>query len=378
MTAEKEFNESTICPLCGNRASNFSVGESNLRFLRSRIQEKNVNEALNICATAWNMFPELRLHSDSKEIVDLLLDHIQQRLAKALVPLEMIAKLTSPLNEKLEGLIEKLPQDVKKQFQEITIQLAKETKTVQEIAKNSAEPIQRDVRELSLTINSLLNKPNLSGLVKEKTLELSWNESFTKDKVTRKGGAGQPDLVIEPFVDFSGGKIGQKIVVERKGGKQKYCGIHLQQTIEHARVEGAHFGLLVYDSSENLVEAHKPLFLTTIQEITLAVTDAESGTWRVAREVFEIFQNILPVGVPGQHIDFKELERTINEMASVNQEIEALRKCNNSTITNLEKTRNLINKLEESINGYQEKLRYLVLDQVASKRFKTHIPAPIN
>ena len=83
MTVEKEFNESIICPLCGNRASSFGVSESNLRFLRSRIQEKNVNEALNICATAWSMFPELRLHSDSKEIVDLLLEHIQQQLAKA-------------------------------------------------------------------------------------------------------------------------------------------------------------------------------------------------------------------------------------------------------------------------------------------------------
>ena len=80
----------------------------------------------------------------------------------------MIAKLTSPLNEKLEGLIEKLPQDVKKQFQEITIQLAKETKTVQEIAKNSTEPIQKDVKELSLTINTLLNKPDLQWISERK------------------------------------------------------------------------------------------------------------------------------------------------------------------------------------------------------------------
>ena len=368
MIGDKEFDESTICPLCGNRANTFSVSESNLRFLRSRTQEKNVNEAVNICAIAWNMFPELRLHNNAKEIVDLMLENIQQQLAKALVPLEMIAKLTSPLNEKLEGLIEKLPQDVKKQFQEITIQLAKETKTVQEIAKNSTEPIQKDLKDLAETINLLVNKPSIKGLANEQTLQLGWQETFIKDKIVRKGGAGQADLVVTPYLEFSGSRYGSKIVVERKAGAQKYSGSHLAEAIMHSKAEGSKFCILVYDSPANLLELQKPVYLTMSDGITLAISDVQTGGWRTSRQVIEVIQITLPAdnAETASRIDIKRLQEAIQQIAGLNNQIELLRKNNNSAIANCEKTRENISRLEELVFCHQQSLQNLLLEKPSS------------
>ena len=100
---EKGYEQNITCPLCGGIANSFNINASNLRFLQNRVKEDNINEALTICATAWSVFPELRYRSDAKNVVDLLLDNVRQQLARALVPLETLAKMTAPINEKLKN-----------------------------------------------------------------------------------------------------------------------------------------------------------------------------------------------------------------------------------------------------------------------------------
>ncbi len=349
------------CPICGNKTTNFSISENSLRFLEQRLHEKALDEAITLSNIAWNNFPGLRLTADSKAVINGLLTGIQDQVNGALKPLNAIIKIICPLNKRLEELIGKLPEDVKKEFGEINIQLTDELKSILEAAKNSTQPVQRDVKELSDAINLLINKPLIKGTVNEETLKLSWQEVFVKDKTFKKGGAGQPDLVVVPYFEFNGARFGQKIVVERKSGKQKYSGNHLQEAIQHTKAEGSGFCVLVYDSPANLLELQKPIYLTMADGITIGITDVETGGWKVARQVFEVIQAVMPNSETngGDMLDIAKLQRTVEEMHGINSQIELLRKNNNSAISNCEKVRETINKFEELISNYQQKLKEL-------------------
>jgi hypothetical protein len=362
-----------ICPICGKKTANFNISENNLRFLNQRFREKTIDEAITLCCVGWNNFPGLRLAADSKVVINALLKGIQEQVTNALTPLDMITKMVYPLSEKLEELIATVPEGVKKEFCEINLQLTEKLKAIYEAATVATEPVQRDLKELNDTINQLINKPVSKGLVNEETLNLAWQEIFVKDKTFKKGGAGQADLVVIPHLELNGKSFGQKIVVERKSGRQKYCGIHLQEAIEHTKAEGSTYGILVYDAPSNLLEVQRPFYVSVSQGVIIAVTDVESGGWKTGREIFEVFQSVLPsdAGEDASKLDFGKLQRTIDEIATVNQQIETLRKCNNSALSNCEKARTMINKLEELIAAYQEKLRDLLYNQGTTQIWPT-------
>jgi hypothetical protein len=357
----------TKCPICGRETTNFNISEDNLRFLEQRFHDNKLDQAITLTSIAWNNFPGLRLNADSRILINGLLKGVQEQVTNALTPLDMITKIVYPLSEKLEGLIATLPEGVKKEFREINLQLTEKLKSIHEAATSATEPVQRDLKELNDTINQLINKPVCKGLVNEETLKLSWQEVFVKDKTFKKGGPGQPDLVIIPSLQLNGKGFGQKIVVERKAGRQKYSGIHLQEAIEHTKAEGSAYGIIVYDTPSNLLEVQRPFYVSMSQGVTIAITDVESGGWKTAREIFEVFQSVLPNDSVdnASRIDLAKLQRTIDEIATVNQQIETLRKCNNFTLSNCEKARTTINRLEESITAYQEKLRDLLHNQPA-------------
>jgi hypothetical protein len=350
------------CPICGSETVNFNISEDNLRFLEQRFHDNNLDQAITLTSIAWNNFPGLRLNADSRTLINGLLKGVQEQVTNALTPLDMITKMVYPLSEKLEELIATLPEGVKKEFCEINLQLTEKLKLIHEAATSATEPVQRELKELNDTINQLINKPVSKGLVNEETLKLSWQEVFVKDKTFKKGGPGQPDLVIIPSLQLNGKGFGQKIVVERKAGRQKYCGTHFQEAIEHTKAEGSTYGILVYDAPSNLLEVQRPFYVSMSQSVIIAVTDIESGGWKTARQIFEVFQSVLPSDAAdnASKIDIGKLQRTIDEIATVNQQIETLRKCNNSALSNCEKARTLINKLEELIMVYQEKLRELL------------------
>ena len=350
------------CPICGSQTTNFNISENNLRFLNQRFHDNNLDQALTISCIAWHNFPSMRFDAESKTLINGLLKGVQEQVTNALTPLDMITKMVYPLSEKLEELIVTLPEGVKNEFGYINEQLTEKLKLIHEAATSATEPVQRDLKELNDTINQLINKPASKGIVNEETLKLSWQEVFVKDKTFKKGGPGQPDLVIIPSLQLNGKGIGQKIVVERKAGKQKYCGTHFQETVEHTKAEGSTYGILVYDAPSNLLEVQRPFYVSMLQGVIIAITDVESGGWKTAREIFEVFQSVLPSDTAdnASKIDIGKLQRTIDDIATINREIETLRKCNNSALSNCEKARTLINKLEELITAYQEKLRELL------------------
>jgi hypothetical protein len=179
--------------------------------------------------------------------------------------------------------------------------------------------------------------------------------------VELKGGPGASDLIVIPYLEFNGGMRGHKIVVERKSGKQKYHGNHLHEAIKHAKNEGSKYVMLVYDKQANLLESQKPIQLLTHDDIIVAISDMETGGWRTAREALEVFQSITGNITEMQgEVDFAEIQRTLEEMQVINEQIEKLRIYNNRAINNCEKVRESIIKLENTVSKYQQRLKELL------------------
>lgn len=356
------------CPLCGNKLDIFNINEINLRFLEERVKDKTIDETVTLARIVWNNFPKLRLDVDSRAVIDELLKNVQKQVNNTLTPIDMIVKNINPLTEKLSGLTQKLPENIKNEFVETNRQLATQLRTIQDVSSKAVDPVQKQIKDLTDTINQLINKPTSKGKVGENILSYCWQETFIKDKVEIKGGAGQPDVIITPFLNFNGIRYGQKIIVERKAGKQIYNGKHLDETIAHAKAEGARYAMLIYDSTLNLVSLEKPFYLTIDNEVVIAVGDIETGGWRTAREVFEVFQSLtLKKENIKEEFDITKIQRIVEEMQSINGQIESLRKHNNCAINNCEKVRDDIAKLEGTLTAYQQKLKNHLFHQRSSK-----------
>ena len=77
--------------------------------------------------------------------------------------------------------------------------------------------------------------------------------------------------------------------------------------------------------------------------------------------IFGVLETYLPMDAssPLQKIDLKKFQKIVEEMTLLNNQIETIRKCNNSTLSNCQKAANLIGRLEESLIEYQIRLRDL-------------------
>jgi len=403
-----------VCPICGNKSDTYNISEVNVRFLQERLMDMTLDETITLARITWNTtLPGARLPSESKAVIDGLVRDIQEQVNATLAPIDMILKNIAPLIEKLENLINKVPEDIRnefaqtnkelteglreiqqiatktpleminetihpiagrldeliqklpdgirKEFTELNTQLHDKLKDIQEVAQKMNVPIQKQLKELNDMLSKLINKPTAKGQLGQRILAECWQEKFVKDIVEVKGGPGASDLIVIPYLGFNGGMYCQKIVVERKAGKQRYHGNHLHEAIKHAKNEGSTYVMLVYDKQENLLETQRPIQVLIHDDIIVAVSDMETGSWRTAREAFEVFQSIIgdPTKMEGE-VDFAEVQRTLEDMQVINEQIEKLRNYNNRAINNCEKVRENIAKLEKTILKYQLRLKELL------------------
>ena len=188
-TEEKPMTEQSLnvtCPLCGSQHNQFNISDPNLRFLLQRFDEKTLDDAITLSAIAWNNFPALKLTADSKTVINGLLKGIENQVSKAVAPLDKVIMMIQPLSQKLEGLTAKLPEDLRKEFNEINGQLTSQIKTMQDVAKGVAEPVQRDVRELSLSINAMDKQTYKLGNHKRRNPQAKLARSFCKRQNMQK------------------------------------------------------------------------------------------------------------------------------------------------------------------------------------------------
>jgi hypothetical protein len=101
------------------------------------------------------------------------------------------------------------------------------------------------------------------------------------------GGAGREDFLATSYLNNGISGYGDTISIERKSGKQTYTGAHFKETIQHAIEKGATYALIVYDTQDNLPQK---TMIARDKGVLVAAVDIQSGTWKMAREIFEVLQ----------------------------------------------------------------------------------------
>jgi len=284
------------CPICGNNIHECSVDSINLSFLEERAKDGKINAAISLARIVWNNIPELRLTSDSKAIVEGLFVAIRQELQRqvndVLMPIEVFTK-NFPM------LIEKLPEDVKKdlqrEFKETKIKLEEEFRLLREFAptfNNIADAIKtvsenvegitrkeienfkydltskfretlekmgfpepEQMRLLAQLVPSVL--PLLQELLKfqkvprEKgrhgELELlgELNDYFPGDGCKPLGSSGDTDILAEPR--YNGMSLGGRVLIESKKNNSGWSGSYLEQVQRHMKIRGERLAILAVE-----------------------------------------------------------------------------------------------------------------------------------
>ena len=160
-----------------------------------------------------------------------------------------------------------------------------------------------------------------------------------------------------PYLNSGVSRHGDRISIERKTGRQKYSGTHFDEAVQHAVSRGLSYCIIVYDTEENVPEK-----TVIVREggVLVAVTDLQSGTWQMARDMFEVLQKELGVmkkDVSEVKINTKVIQEVSNDITAVIK-ITSNVKLNNTKILNLTKKIDQdTNEITEALNLYKNKLR---------------------
>lgn len=418
MTTTSKVNVEIECPICGHRIiqNRLRIADANMKFLREHTENDTLDECITVLRLIIERIPGIQIDVSHKSALEEHVLRLQEQVAHTVVtpvallvdnanrlmerlsmmadkipadlrdefldiskeldtklenmeknaiesPLIMLNGALNPLVERLGTLSEKLPLDLRTEFKELKTDLQDKLAEIRNNAEKSSSEVGEEVKELRNTINCLINKPTTRGRFGEGVLAESWIAEFAQDIVDPKGGAGEPDALVVPYLGMNGGDYGQKISVERKAGSQRYSGRHVEESIRHAKKHGATQILLIYDSKANLPEELRPMkiILRPQQRLTIAVACFDERTWVTAREILEVLQIIdPPEDRREKEINLVELDKAISDMHAINSTIDKLRKNNNTLRRCCDGTRAHIEELEESIVSYQNRLRQVL------------------
>ena len=346
MTVEKRDQ----CYFCKNSVKEISLMESNRHFLLERVKEQNIDEAITISRIAWDNFPILKESADAKMIVETVHKGVQQTISD-----QIFAPITASINA----------------LNSLTVTLQNNPKHIQESSKQTIQSLNESIKQIVFTMNNgssvqirqiqemmsqLLYKPNIKGSVGETVLADIWPQYYRFDFVERLGGSGREDFIVTPYLNSGVSRHGDRISIERKTGKQKYSGTHFDEAVQHAVARGLSYSIIVYDTEENVPD--KSVIMRE-NGVLVAVTNIQSGTWQMARDMFEMLQK--EIGVRMQ--DVNEVKINTKVIQEVCNDITALVKFTSNVKMTNSKIVNLAKKIDqdtkettEALNFYKNKL----------------------
>jgi hypothetical protein len=233
--------------------------------------------------------------------------------------------------------------------------------------------------QIQQMLSQLIYKPSVKGSVGERILAEIWPRDYEKDHIKMLGGAGREDFLVTPYLNTGFNRYGDRISVERKSGKQKYTGAHLEEAVRHAIERGATYSIIAYDTQDNIPQQ---TMISREKEVLVAVVDIESGTWKIAREMFEFLQ---------EEMDSKK--KTVNEIniqaiQEVATDIGALVKYTSNikgkTAKLLKQTEKYkletdedLNEIRTALTNYQNKLMAAVSGIENGREEKVSIPQQV-
>ena len=299
------------CYFCNNSVNQTSLTESNRHFLIERVKEQNLDAAITISRIAWDNFPILKGSADTRKIMDTVLRGVQQTMNN-----QILAPITASINA----------------LNSLTAILQNNPKLIQESSKQTIQSLNESIKQVVFTINNgpsaqirqiqemmsqLLYKPNVKGSIGETLLGDIWLHYYKFDFVERLGGSGRDDFIVTPYLNSSVSRHGDRISIERKTGKQKYTGTHFNEAVQHANARGISYAIIVYDTVDNLPE--KTLIVRE-NGVLVAVVDIQSGTWQMARDMFEVLQkelNVRKKNVDEVKMNMKVIQEVSNDISTL-------------------------------------------------------------
>jgi hypothetical protein len=339
------------CYFCKNSGNHINLSELNKKFLLERIKEENIDEAVTIGRIAWDNFPILKESADTKKILETVLKGVQETITD-----QILTHITTSINA-LNALTATL-QNNPKQIQECSRQTIQSfNESIKQVVFTINNGPSAQIRQIQEMISQILYKPSLKGSVGETVFADIWQQYYRFDIVDRLGGSGREDLIVTPFLNSGVSRHGNKISIERKTGKQRYTGAHFNEAIQHAIARGISYSILVYDTVENVPEK---TVIVRENGVMVAVVDIQSGTWQMARDMFEVIQRELDVrekNVDEVKINMKVIREVSNDIVSLIKFTSNI-KMNSTKIQNLTKKIDQdTNEIKEAVNIYKDKLR---------------------
>ncbi len=350
------------CPIC-NSQTLVKISDANANFLRDREAEGNLDEAISLSRICWNSFPALRLSTDSKAIIEEFLESTKHWLEKQTEEvLRPITELNGALTSTVSGLStlsQSLPEGLKPHLNAAIGQLDGKIQLAETDLKGTLLNLQSGVEAIRQQLAKVTYNPSSKGDVGETSIVSVWSETFPRDLVTPKGGAGASDLLVEPYLgDGEDGHLGTLISVERKAGKQRYASTHLHKAIQHAKREGARYAVLIYDSCENLI--HKPLHLDRINGVFYVACEFETGSWKVARELIGLLQEG-EQKPGGQEVDLEKIRTTVEDMAEIEAAKDSIQRDNEKAWKANDNIRQKhLPALDDALREYRTRLQHLI------------------
>lgn len=348
-----EGTESKCC-FCIDGSRLINIAESNENFVLRRIEEENLDEAITISRVAWDNFPVLKESADTRKIVDTLLSGVQKMInEQILTPITTSTNGLSALMRTIERLTEQNPDLIEESSKRNIQCLQSELIHVKDTINGLYNTPQ--IQQISQMLSQLLYKPNSKGHAGETVLADLWPQYFNKDLIEVVGGAGREDCMVIPYLNSSISDYGEIISIERKAGKQQYTGAHLKGAVQHAIEKGALYAIIVYDAQENL--PNKTIF-TREKGVLIAVVDLCSGTWKMAREIFEILQKELSVSKKEiNEINLSIVQEVANDIGTL-LKLTADVRGNNARIRSYsEKIDEGLDEVRSALKDYQHKLK---------------------
>jgi hypothetical protein len=343
-----------LCNFCegGKRVINFT--ESNKHFLSKRIRDGNIDEAITISRIAWDNFPILKESADTKKIVETLLRGIQQTIN---------AQILTPMNTSISGLnalmstLEKNPELIQKCSEETTRNLNGHLNQILTSIKATNAP-NTQIEQIYQMLSQLIYKPSVKGSVGEKILADIWPQYFNKDIIEMLGGAGREDFLVTPYLNNGVSGYGDRISIERKSGKQTYTGAHFREAIRHSIEKGATYAIIVYDTQDNLPQ--KTMFARE-KGVVVLVVDIQSGTWKMAREIFEVLQKELNLKRKTvNEINIKAIQEVATEIGALVKYTSDIRGKTAKIQTLTKEIVEDVDEIKDLVGNFQHKLKAAV------------------
>jgi Mg2+ and Co2+ transporter CorA len=415
-----------ICPVCNSQPSRYDIDNVNLEFLCNRAVEQKLNAAISLAKIVWENLPILRLSADSKAIVEglskVMLKNLEEQADTVLKSLKTFLETFPPL-------LEKLPDDLRKDFQErfetMRVALENEFKTLREVTptfqsviesietvterienvtckkmdevkvelrskfretlKELGFPPAEQVKLLTQLVASSL--PVLEELLRIQKVpgEKGWrgevelmdelDNYYPEDEYKHLGTPAETDILA--FLRHDGCDLGQKVMIESKKNTSGWRRNYIVQVQEHMRMRGESFAILAV---EVMPKGYDRFFVERCSEGVIFVTSRENF-----KVVYGCLRSVLVTLGSSERrtIDFKRVladkrvEEAIQDTRQYEENVKKIRQKAARIVTNAEEiTKNanaLDTRLKECLKELQRRISEAVQEIEGQNARNSHV-----